>query len=67
MRMASLPNPDRRAQPGTTSLEPWQIEALERLRTLLGVDVDALVRSGVTIILAVIAAADEGAQAAGLG
>ena len=60
MKMASLPNPDRRAQTWTTSLEPWQIEALERLSESLGVDVDALVRSGVTIVLATIAGAHEG-------
>jgi hypothetical protein len=67
MRIAHLPAPSSIAETWVTSLEPWQREGLLRLRGQLGVDADALLRAGVTIVLALVAAntpdlRDEGAK-----
>jgi hypothetical protein len=56
MRIADLPAPSPIAETWVTSLEPWQREGLLRLREQLGVDADALLRAGVTLVLAIIAA-----------
>lgn len=49
-----------------TSLEPWQREGLLRLRESLGVDADALLRAGVTLMLAIVGA-KQSDEANGLG
>ncbi len=53
MRIATLPavEPNPHAQPTLTALEPWQREGLERLREELGVDEDAVIRAGLTLVL----------------
>jgi hypothetical protein len=57
MRIADLPAPSLIAETWVTSLEPWQREGLLRVREQLGVDADALLRAGVTVVLAIVAAA----------
>lgn len=56
MKFTDLPHPSRVAEQWVTSLEPWQREGLLRLRESLGVDGDALLRAGVTLVLAIVAA-----------
>lgn len=53
MRIATLPavEPNPHARPILTALEPWQREGLERLREELGVDEDAVIRAGLTLVL----------------
>ena len=55
MRIADLPGPSNVAEPWLTSLEPWQRDGILRLREALGVDADALVRAGVTLVLSLVA------------
>jgi hypothetical protein len=58
VRVSQLPAPSQVAvETWVTSLEPWQREAILRLRDRLGVDGDALLRAGVTIVLALVATA----------
>ena len=56
MKVATLPNPSRQASEWLTSLEPWQIEAVQTVREAYGVDGDALIRAGLTLLLSVVAA-----------
>ncbi len=49
-------SPSPFAKPWLTSLEPWQREALLNLRESLGVDSDAVLRAGVTLVLLLAAA-----------
>ena len=53
-----LPNPDQRARSCLTSLEPWQLDSVEELRER-GIDGDAVIRAGVTLMLASIATATD--------
>lgn len=62
MPRSSIHDPETRARPWLTSLEPWQINHVNGLREL-GLDGDAIVRAGVTLALATIA----GSRAVGLG
>lgn len=52
MKVTDLPAPSRTAKPYLTSLDPWQIEAINHLREQHGIDGDALIRAGVTLALA---------------
>ena len=63
VRVSELPGPSETAEAWVTSLEPWQRDGLLRLRDSLGVDGDALLRAGVTIVLALVAAATPGSPA----
>jgi hypothetical protein len=56
MRIADLPNPAPEGQTWITSIEPWQREGLLRVRELLGIDADALLRAGVTLALSIVGA-----------
>lgn len=56
MHVADLPNPEPSSETWTTSIEPWQREGLLRVRELLGIDADALLRAGITIVLSVVGA-----------
>jgi hypothetical protein len=55
MRPTTLANPARSVRPTLTSLEPWQRDALETLRRELGLDGDAVIRSGLTLMLGLLA------------
>jgi hypothetical protein len=57
MKVADLPAPSRTAKPRLLGLEPWQIEAVERVRETFGIDGDALVRAGLTLVLGLVAQA----------
>jgi hypothetical protein len=54
MRIADLPNPAPDTVTWITSIEPWQREGLLRVRELLGIDADALLRAGVTLVLSIV-------------
>jgi hypothetical protein len=56
MRIADLPNPAPKAETWITSIEPWQREGLLRVRELLGIDADALLRAGLTLALGLVGA-----------
>jgi len=56
MRIADLPNPAPDTVTWITSIEPWQREGLLRVRELLGIDADALLRAGVTFALSIVGA-----------
>jgi hypothetical protein len=57
VQLTDLPGPSEKAEVWVTSLEPWQRDGLLRLRDRLGVDSDALLRAGITIVLALVATA----------
>jgi hypothetical protein len=58
MRLTDQPGPHRNAKAVIMSLEPWQVRALDRLREQYGLDADSLLRSGLTIVLGAVAAAE---------
>lgn len=61
VRIVDVPHPSRGTETWVTSLEPWQREGLLRLREVLGVDADALLRAGVTVVLSIVAATADAA------
>jgi hypothetical protein len=56
MKSAKLTNPSRNTMQYTTSIEPWQRDAIRVLRADLGVDGDALIRAGLTLALCIVGA-----------
>jgi hypothetical protein len=66
MRIVDLPNPAPGNDTWVTNLEPWQREGLLRLREVLGVDADALLRAGVTVVLSIICASTDAATPSAL-
>ncbi len=63
MRIADLPNPETSTETWITSIEPWQREGLLRVRELLGVDADAILRAGITLVLAIVGSTNPDAEA----
>lgn len=60
MRLTELPNPSKQATARLyTSLEPWQRDALFKVRDEYGLSDDALVRVGLTLVLGIIATVPE--------
>jgi hypothetical protein len=62
MRITDLPNPEPTTETWITSIEPWQREGLLRVRELLGVDADALLRAGITLVLSIVGASNPDAD-----
>jgi hypothetical protein len=58
MRLTNAPNPSPLARQYLTSIEPWQRDALARVSRHLGVDEDAILRAGLTVVLALIAVSE---------
>jgi hypothetical protein len=54
MKVSDLPNPAPGTETWITSVEPWQREALLRIRDVIGIDSDALLRAGLTVVLALV-------------
>jgi hypothetical protein len=55
--LVPLTNPSQFARPLLTSVEPCQRRALDAVCRRLGLDDDAVIRAGLTLVLAMIAAA----------
>jgi hypothetical protein len=60
MKPTKLMNPSRNTMQLMTSIEPWQRDAMQVLRDDLGIDGDALIRAGLTLVLCIVGASTPG-------